>query len=173
MRLGQVKLTIAKFYRINGKSTQRLGVKPDIELPSYFLPEEFGESSVPSALPFDEIQKLNYERFGNINKLIPELIKLHNERTSKDPDFQYLIEQIKEYRESKNRTVVSLNEEKRRRQKEIDEERKFQRENELRKKKGLKLLDKGEIPDDKTDNTDYILNESAKILSDYIMLSVG
>jgi len=173
MRLGQVKLTIAKFYRINGKSTQRLGVKPDIELPSYFLPEEFGESSVPSALPFDEIQKLNYERFGNINKLIPELIKLHNERTSTDPDFQYLIEQIKEYRESKNRTVVSLNEEKRRRQKEIDEERKFQRENELRKKKGLKLLDKGEIPDDKTDNTDYILNESAKILSDYIMLSVG
>mgnify|MGYP005837692309 FL=1 len=173
MRLGQVKLTVAKFYRINGKSTQRLGVKPDIELPSYFLPEEFGESSEPSALPFDEISKLNYEQYGDIQKFIPELIKKHNQRTENDPDFQYLIDQIKEYRESRNQTMVSLNEEVRRKQKEADEERKFQRENELRKRKGLKLLDKGEIPDDKLDNTDYILNESAKILSDYITLSIG
>lgn len=173
MRLGQVKLTVAKFYRINGKSTQRLGVKPDIELPSYFLPEEFGESSEPSALPFDEISKLNYEQYGDIQKFIPELIKKHNKRTEDDPDFQYLIDQIKEYRESRNQTLVSLNEEVRRKQKEADEERKFQRENELRKRKGLKLLDRGEIRDDKLDNTDYILNESAKILSDYIMLSIG
>jgi len=173
MRLGQVKLTVAKFYRINGKSTQRLGVKPDIELPSYFLPEEFGESSEPSALPFDEINKLNYEQYGDIQKFVPELVKRHNQRTGNDPDFQYLIDQIKEYRESRNQTMVSLNEEVRRKQKEADEERKFQRENELRKKKGLKLLDKGEIPDDKLDNTDYILNESAKILSDYIMLTIG
>uniref|UniRef100_A0A832CVD0 Tail-specific protease n=1 Tax=Ignavibacterium album TaxID=591197 RepID=A0A832CVD0_9BACT len=173
MRLGQVKLTIAKFYRINGKSTQRLGVKPDIELPSYFLPEEFGESSEPAALPFDEISKLNYEQYGDIQKFIPDLIKKHNQRTENDPDFQHLIDQIKEYRESRNQTMVSLNEEVRRKQKEADEERKFQRENELRKKKGLKLLDKGEIPDEKLDNTDYILNESAKILSDYIMLTIG
>ncbi|MGQ9643534.1 MAG: carboxy terminal-processing peptidase [Ignavibacterium sp.] len=173
MRLGQVKLTVAKFYRINGKSTQRLGVKPDIELPSYFLPEEFGESSEPSALPFDEISKLTYEQYGDIQKFVPELIKKHNHRTENDPDFQYLIDQIKEYRESRNQTMVSLNEEVRRKQKEADEERKFQRENELRKRKGLKLLDKGEIPDDKLDNTDYILNESAKILSDYIILSIG
>lgn len=173
MRLGQVKLTVAKFYRINGKSTQRLGVKPDIELPSYFLPEEFGESSEQSALPFDEINKLNYEQYGDIQKFVPELVKRHNQRTGNDPDFQYLIDQIKEYRESRNQTMVSLNEEVRRKQKEADEERKFQRENELRKKKGLKLLDKGEIPDDKLDNTDYILNESAKILSDYIMLTIG
>lgn len=173
MRLGQVKLTVAKFYRINGKSTQRLGVKPDIELPSYFLPEEFGESSEPSALPFDEIRSLNYEKYGDIHKFIPELVKRHNIRTENDPDFQYLIDQIKEYRETKNRTLVSLNEEVRRKQKEADEERKFQRENELRKKKGLKLLDKGENPDEKTDNTDYILNESAKILSDYILLTIG
>lgn len=173
MRLGQVKLTVAKFYRINGKSTQRLGVKPDIELPSYFLPEEFGESSEPSALPFDEIKSLNYNKYGDIQKFIPELVKRHNIRTENDPDFQYLIDQIKEYRETKNRALVSLNEEVRRKQKEADEERKFQRENELRKKKGLKLLDNGEIPDEKADNTDYILNESAKILSDYILLTIG
>ncbi len=173
MRLGQVKLTVAKFYRINGKTTQKLGVKPDIELPSYFTAEEFGESSEPSALPYDEINKLNYEKYSDIQKFIPELIKRHNDRTLNDPDFQYLIEQIKEYRESRNQKMVSLNEEVRRKQKEADEERKFQRENELRKKKGLKLLDKGEIPEDKLDNTDYILNESAKILSDYIVLSIG
>lgn len=173
MRLGQVKLTVAKFYRINGKTTQRLGVKPDIELPSYFLPEEFGESSEPAALSYDEINKLSYEKYSDIQKYIPELIKKHNARTINDPDFQYLLEQIKEYRASRNLTVVSLNEEVRRKQKEADEERKFQRENELRMKKGLKLLDKGEIPDEKLDNTDYILNESAKILSDYIMLTIG
>ncbi len=173
MRLGQVKLTVAKFYRINGRTTQRVGVKPDIELPSYFLPEEFGESSEPSALPYDEINKLNYEKYSEIQKYIPELISRHNSRTQSDPDFQYLIEQIKDYRESKNQTIVSLNEEARKKQKEADEERKFQRENELRKKKGLKLLDKGEVTDEKSDNTDYILNESAKILSDYIVLSIG
>lgn len=173
MRLGQVKLTVAKFYRINGKTTQKLGVKPDIELPSYFTAEEFGESSEPSALPYDEINKLSYEKYSDIQRFIPELIQRHNSRTLNDPDFQYLIEQIKEYRESRNQKMVSLNEEVRRKQKEADEERKFQRENELRKKKGLKLLDKGEIPEDKLDNTDYILNESAKILSDYIMLSIG
>lgn len=173
MRLGQVKLTVAKFYRINGKTTQRLGVKPDIELPSYFLPEEFGESSEPAALSYDEINKLSYEKYSDIQKYIPELIKKHNARIINDPDFQYLLEQIKEYRASRNLTVVSLNEEVRRKQKEADEERKFQRENELRMKKGLKLLDKGEIPDEKLDNTDYILNESAKILSDYIMLTIG
>ncbi|WP_337866770.1 carboxy terminal-processing peptidase [Ignavibacterium sp.] len=173
MRLGQVKLTVAKFYRINGKSTQRLGVKPDIELPSYFLPAEFGESSEPSALPFDEIRSLNYEKFGDIQKFIAELLKRHNIRTENDPDFQYLIDQIKQYRETRNRSLVSLNDEVRHKQKEADEEIKFQRQNELRKKKGLKLLDKGEIPDEKTDNTDYILNESAKILSDYILLTIG
>ncbi|WP_348342041.1 carboxy terminal-processing peptidase [Ignavibacterium sp.] len=172
-RLGQVKLTVAKFYRINGKTTQRLGVKPDIELPSYFLPEEIGESSEPSALPYDEINKLQYGKYSDVQKFIPELVKRHHERTINDPDFQYLIDQIKEYRESRNQKMVSLNEEVRRKQKEADEERKFQRENELRKKKGLKLLEKGEVPDEKSDSTDYILNESAKILSDYITLSVG
>lgn len=172
-RLGQVKLTVAKFYRINGHTTQRLGVKPDIELPSYFNPDEFGESSQPSALPFDEIAPVNFDKFKDLQRYIPELIKRHIQRTSNDPDFEYLLDQINEYRENRNKTRISLNLEVRRQEKEADEERKFNRENELRKKKGFKLLDKGEIPDDKLDKTDYILNESAKVLSDLINLTIG
>ncbi len=61
-KVGQVKMTIQKFYRINGSSTQHKGVTPDIQLPSPFSAEEYGESSQPSALPWDQINSTRYEQ---------------------------------------------------------------------------------------------------------------
>jgi carboxyl-terminal processing protease len=73
--LGQLKITIAKYYRINGGSTQHLGVVPDIAFPSYIEPEEFGESSDPSALPWDQIEPTEYIVYSDLKKLIPFLKK--------------------------------------------------------------------------------------------------
>ncbi len=170
---GQVKLTIAKFYRINGGSTQNLGVIPDIQYPTFIDPAEFGESSEPSALPWDEIKSAKYQRYGDLSKVIPILNKKHLSRIANNQDFDYLIEDINIYKENMKKPFISLNEVVRKKEKDEEEQRKFERENERRKLLGLDLIDKKEVPEIKSDKKDFLLDETAKILSDYIMLTVG
>src|SRR5690606_7877743 len=68
-RLGELKLTIAKFYRVSGGSNQHKGIIPDVELPSPFEGADFGESVRPTALPWDEIAPTGYRRLGEMDKL--------------------------------------------------------------------------------------------------------
>lgn len=170
-KFGQLKLTIAKYYRINGGSTQNLGVVPDITFPSYIDPDEFGESSQISALPWDQIEATNYQLYSNLDQIIPELISSSEKRTNNDIEYQFLVEDINSYQESRNEKYVSLNSEIRTEEKEADEEKEFQRENERRQIKGLKLLDKGEIPETKEEEDDIFLTETAMIVTDMISLS--
>lgn len=170
-KYGQVKLTIAKYYRITGGSTQHLGVVPDIEFPSMYDPEEYGESAEPSALPWDQISKTPYTPFDNLKEFIPQLRQKSEVRRNKSDEFDYLLEDIQEYRESRNQKYVSLNEEVRKKQQEEKEEKRFQRENERRKKQGLKLLEKGETITEEAKHKDALLDESARILADYIALN--
>ena len=172
-KFGQLKYTIAKFYRINGGSTQHLGVVPDITFPSYIDPQEFGESSEPSALPWDQIDATSYKLFSNLNKFLPELVSSSEKRRNADPEFQYLSEDIQTYKQSSKQQYISLNEEMRNKKKEADEEKEFIRENERRQRKGLKLLEKGEVPEKNEDETDIFLTEAAMIVSDMINLSGG
>ena len=173
-KLGQVKLTIAKYYRIDGSSTQRMGVIPDIEFPSYVDPKDFGESSEPNALNWDKIKPTKFRPYSNISKLLPQLKSLSERRRKTDPEFDYLLEDIADYKESSKNNYVSLNEEVRKKEQEEKEEKRFQRENERRKIKGLKLLEKGETPpDDDSDSLDPDLNESAHIVADLIKLTIG
>lgn len=165
---GQVKLTIAKFYRITGGSTQNLGVVPDIQFPSYVDPSEFGESSEPSALPYDQIQSTKFKRYSDLNNLIPLLNQKHLDRIADNKDFNKLIEEIKIYKENKNKNYLSLNEDVRSKEKEKDDQKKFENNDQ----QDVDLID-GELPVNKNSDKDYILNETAKILSDYIMLTVG
>lgn len=169
---GQVKLTIAKFYRITGGSTQHLGVIPDIKYPSYIDPKEFGESSEPSALPWDEIKSTNFNKYADLSKLIPVLNKKHLERIKDDKYFNSLIQDINEYNINKNKTYVSLNENVRKKEKEDAEQKKLQRDIENKNDQNLELLD-NETPKIKSDQKDYILDETAKIVADFILLSVG
>ena len=172
-KFGQLKLTIAKYYRISGGSTQNLGVVPDIAYPSYIDAEEFGESSQISALPWDQIDATDYKLFSDINKILPELNSSSEKRRNADPEFQYLLDDIKEYNETKNQKYISLNEDVRKQKKEAEDEKEFQRENERRQKKGLKLLDKGEVPEKSEDENDIFLTETAMIVTDMINLSGG
>ena len=168
-----MKLTIAKYYRINGGSTQNLGVIPDITFPSYTDPQEFGESSQTSALSWDQINPTDYKLVSNLSKILPELFSLSEKRRNADPEFQYLLDDIEKYKESKNQKFISLNEEIRKQKKQEEEEKEFQRENERRKIKGLKLLEKGELPEKTEEENDIFLSETAMIVSDMIGLSKG
>ena len=172
-KMGQVKLTIAKYYRITGGSTQHLGVVPHIEFPSAFDAKEFGESAQSNALPWDQIAAADYKLAGQIESLLQVLLNNHNQRMAQSAEYSYLIEDINEYKEQREKKTISLNEEVRKKEKEDLEENRFQRENERRKIKGIKLLDKGEKIPPADEKDDFLLNEAGHILIDLIKLSVG
>ncbi len=157
-KYGQLKLTTEKFYRVTGNSTQRKGVSADINLPTPFDPEEMGESSQPAALPFDQINSSNYEKTNIINdKLIGKLQEKYNERLNSDPAMKQLVEDLAEYRKIKDITVVSLNEAK----------RKQEREEHEKHRNAVNKLSTGE-KDGK--DRDLILSESERILCDLITI---
>lgn len=170
--LGQLKITIAKYYRVSGASTQNRGVIPDITFPSAIDPKDFGESAEPSALPYDEIKPVSFNKFEDIKKFIPELLTKHQARISNDKDFEFLNEDIRIYQENKLKESISLNEDKRKIEKEDEEQRKSDRNAEIISNSDIELLD-GEIPVTNNQKKDFILDETGKILSDLILLTSG
>ncbi len=93
-KMGQVKITIAKFYRISGGSTQHRGVLPDIEFPSLYANKEFGEDASIYSLPYDSI---NPDGFVKLNMFIFDknnLIKKHNERMKSNEEYNYLLQDL-------------------------------------------------------------------------------
>lgn len=121
--LGEIKMTIAQFFRVNGGTTQLRGVTPDISLPSVTDATEFGESSFDNALPWTQIQAANYMPAGDVSAIVPKLIAVHNRRISHDREFQYLREDIAETNKLRKRSQISLNEDDRRKEREAQEAR--------------------------------------------------
>ncbi|MFM2484041.1 carboxy terminal-processing peptidase [Celerinatantimonas yamalensis] len=107
--MGHVQYTIAKFYRINGGSTQRRGVLPDILFPSALPHSETGESSNENALPWDRIQPAQYHKLGSFTKLLPILKADYRKRIKDDPEFQYVVKDITQYKALKDKNSISLN----------------------------------------------------------------
>ncbi len=110
--LGQVKLTIQKFYRVNGGSTQLKGVVPDIILPDQFSYVEVGEREYPSALKWSEIEPVDYDQ--DVYEL-PNLSELKNRseaRVARDSTFQLIKEraQLTKEMEDYSRIPIGLNE---------------------------------------------------------------
>jgi carboxyl-terminal processing protease len=113
---GALKLTISKFYRVNGDSTQRIGVPSDVVLPSMIDHFDLGEEFLDNALPFDRVQAAEYHPVAGLmgGGLLSDLRKKSAERISKDEEFQKLNKQIVKFLERKEDKSISLNEEKRR-----------------------------------------------------------
>ncbi|SFB32672.1 carboxyl-terminal processing protease [Rhizobium sp. NFR07] len=109
-KYGQLKLTIAQFFRINGGTTQLRGVTPDVSLPGLSDPKTFGESSYDNALPWAQIKPAKYKATGNLEALIPQLQSRHDARVEKDQDFQRFVEDAAELKSQRDRLVISLNE---------------------------------------------------------------
>jgi carboxyl-terminal processing protease len=149
------------------------GVMPDIKFPSPTEVYDYGESSEPSALPWDQIKTSKYIPAGNLEPFISKLTQLHEERVKNNPEFDYLKEDIEESKEMNAKKFVSLNEEVRKKEKDDLEEKRFQRENERRKLKGLKLLQKGETAKEESKRNDPLLDESAHVVADLIKLQIG
>lgn len=172
-KFGQLKLTIAKFYRINGSSTQHKGVEPDIHFPSPYNADEFGESGKPSALPWDTINKADYKPYGDLTSVIPQLMKKHELRAKQDPEYQFLLEDVNEFKKNRLKNEFSLNIEARKRENQEAEERKKKRDEELAKITGLKVENKKEVSTPTSKTNDYQLKETGRILADLILSKVG
>lgn len=167
--VGQLKLTFQKFYRVTGSSTQHKGVMPDIKLPSALDPEQFGESSRPSALPWDEIRGTLYQKTPVINsRVIAGLNKSYNERLKTDPNLNRLVDSAAVTRRNMKDTRVSLNEEIRK--KELEEAQKRSAETRL----SGKIVGKENPPtSDLRELSDEYLREGLFVLGDLITSKIG
>ncbi len=164
--LGNVQYTIAKFYRINGGSTQHKGVEPDIHFPSLIDSSETGESVEPNALPWDKIQPANYQPVGQFTALLPELEKRHTTRVASDPEFRYVTEDITWYQQEKQKKVISLNEAERIRERDELDAKSLQRTNERLVRMGKPKISKlADLPAD-LEFPDGYLQEAANITAD-------
>ncbi|WGG52618.1 carboxy terminal-processing peptidase [Rugamonas sp. DEMB1] len=127
-RLGELKMTIAQFFRINGGTTQLRGVTPDIKLPAMADGDSFGESSYDNALPWTSIKPAVYITAGELKEIVPMLDKRHEARVAKDKDFQYLQEDIALAKKIRKENLISLNETVRRKERDTQEARSKLRE---------------------------------------------
>ncbi|MFL6675330.1 MAG: carboxy terminal-processing peptidase [Massilia sp.] len=125
---GELKMTIAQFFRINGGTTQLRGVSPDIKLPVTSDVDNFGESSYDNALPWVAIKPANYVPAGDLKELVAPLQKRHEVRVAKDKDFQYLEEDIAEVLKLRKDNAISLNEAVRRKERDAQDARSRLRE---------------------------------------------
>ena len=107
--LGQLTLTVGKYYRVTGGSTQNKGVVPDIALPSGVDPDEIGENSREGALPWDQIDATRFRAAGPLDAAIAYLTQHEVERMQGDPDVRYLMSDIQAVAEIRSQTAVSLN----------------------------------------------------------------
>lgn len=185
-KLGEIKFTIAQFFRINGGTTQLRGVIPDINFPTLADTTDFGESSYDNALPWTQIKAADYTPAGNLSGIVPKLRASHDKRISQNKDFKFLQEDVVEFNTLRQKNLISLNETERRHEREAREARL-----KARKKTGEdnhpdktavdadnELRDDGMLPSERSlsDNLaiensgkntkDILLNEAAQIVSD-------
>jgi len=131
---GALKLTINKFYRVLGGSTQLEGVKSDIVLPSLTDNPEFGESALPNPLPYDEVAPQRIPRNEEMASILPQLRALSEERINNDPEFGYILDDLSRFRKRLEENAVSLNLEKRKAEIEADKKREEARKQERAKR---------------------------------------
>jgi len=192
-QFGELKMTVAQFFRINGGTTQLRGVAPDILFPPVSDAQNFGESSYGNALPWAQIKPAEFSPAGDLKGLIPILATRHEARVRKDKEFQYLKEDIAEVRLQREKNRVSLNEAARRRERDAQEARLNARESrtlggrgvldnavgrEVAPGEGAALRDDGlqagernlaaELASEKVRNSakDVLLDEAVRILGD-------
>ncbi|MCQ4348731.1 carboxy terminal-processing peptidase [Pseudomonas stutzeri] len=179
---GELKLTLAKFYRVSGQSTQHQGVLPDIPYPAMVDVKQIGESALPAAMPWDRIAPAVEPDSNPFRPFLAELQARHAARTAHDPDFVFARKRLELSQQLMEETVVSLNEEKRRAQQSAIESRQLALENARRSAKGEPLLkvlkDEEEDPnEDENDKLppekDAFLAESGRILLDYLNLNTA
>jgi carboxyl-terminal processing protease len=191
-KFGDLKFTVAQFFRINGGTTQLRGVSPDILFPSAADADSSGESSFDNALPWLQIKPVDYALAGDLKSLFPLLQQRHEARVKSDREFQDLQEDVAEFRRLRKKTQISLNEAERRQERDLQEARLKAREarrdsakdsgpasapgkSRVIRDDGLQADERNvarELADEKAgaNNRDVLLTEAVNILADEVAL---
>jgi carboxyl-terminal processing protease len=196
---GELKMTIAQFFRINGGTTQLRGVTPDIAFPNVSDTESYGESTFDNALPWTQIKPANYKPSTDLKPLIPALKTRLDARLPADKDFQFIAETMEDYKAQRKKNFVSLNESERRKERDAQEERIKRHEESIKADDKLKQIKrtgnddavirriasmrddglqsdernlKQELAEEKArkDEKDALLNEAARVMGDTVDL---
>ena len=188
-QLGQLKLTMAQFYRVVGGSTQNKGVIPDIRLPTAGDPDEYGESALDFAMPWAQIDPTEYEPVADLEPLIDLARHRHEMRLESDEELVALVEDLAEWEADSHRESISLLESERRQEMEEAEARRAERfgaDDDMAMADDAGQNDSGSAADageegsaegedasdesDPEEDEDLYLEETARILSDLIDL---
>ena len=177
---GELKLTLAKFYRVSGQSTQHQGVLPDVAFPSIIDTKEIGESALPEAMPWDTIRPAIKPASDPFKPYIDKLKAEHDARVAKDAEFIFIRDKLALAEKLMAEKTVSLNEAERRAQHADIDAKQLVMENARRQAKGeaplkeMKKEDEDALPvePEKTKpEDDAYLSETGRILLDYLKLS--
>ncbi|HVC16948.1 MAG TPA: carboxy terminal-processing peptidase, partial [Rhodanobacter sp.] len=108
-QFGELKMTIAEFFRIDGGSTQLKGVTPDIEFPKNGDDKDFGESTYDNALPWTQIAPAAYKPVADLKAYLPQLRAMHDARVAKSPAWKLMLDELAQSETMRNKTSISLN----------------------------------------------------------------
>jgi carboxyl-terminal processing protease len=167
---GQLTVTIGKFYRVTGESTQHRGVEPDVELASPISLKDIGESALDDALPWDRIDRAEFRALDTRLPSIAKLALEENTRQNRDPDYRWLVEDIAALNRLRDQRSISLSLEKRRAERTQLEANRLARENARRVSRAESPL--ASIEDlDTSKQPDVVLDQSAEVMVDMLKLS--
>ena len=168
---GQLTVTIGKFYRVTGESTQHRGVEPDVQLPSPIDMKEVGESALDSALPWDRIAGVPFTASTEATAVPPVAVLASEEdtRAQHDADYRWLVSDIAAIDTVREEKSVSLNLKVRREERTKQDKERLDRDNARRAAKNLPPYKSVEELDKvKDDSPDIVLTQSAEIMADIV-----
>jgi len=168
-QFGQINITLAKFYRITGSSTQHKGVEPDIVFPSLYSAEKYGESSEPSALPWDQIKATDFVPIATLKPVIAQLDKRHRARMDASPAYKFLLEDIETMQRQETETSITLQEDKLKQEREEGRLKNKSRTEALQQMRINLPLGSG-AASNLEEGLDFIQEESLAVMADYVAL---
>jgi carboxyl-terminal processing protease len=167
---GQLTVTIGKYYRVTGESTQHRGVQPDISMPTAISTEEVGESTRVSALPWDRIRPVEFGKSAQWAQVIPALAQAHERRIAEDPDFKSLLADLESFEQVRTQKKLSLALKTRVSEREQLEQARLARENARRAAHDLPQIEK--LSDlNGAEPPDAVLAETTQIAADLSAMS--
>jgi carboxyl-terminal processing protease len=170
---GQLTVTIGKFYRVTGESTQHRGVEPDVTLPSMIDMQEVGESALEAALPWDRISSVPFHSDRrSAQTAIPLLAEEEDARAQRDPDYRWLVADIAAVDTLRGQHSISLNLKVRQEERTRQDRERLVRENSRRAAKNLPSLKNIEELE-AAEAPDIVLTQAAEVMADMLTVPVG
>ncbi|MBU1194943.1 MAG: carboxy terminal-processing peptidase [Proteobacteria bacterium] len=169
---GKLKLTNAKFYRVSGESTQRIGIIPDVKYPELYKSEDLGESALDGALPRDTINRTYYRKYRSLNTIRKQVDEACQQRVVMDPGFTYIQDKLQLTARINSEKILSLDLKTRKSDKELHEKQELDIENRYLKAIGEKPVEK--IDQEDREPIDYkkiLMDQTHLVMIDFISVS--